>query len=187
MKVTENYMNASEFKQRLAECAPATADLEKLGLSKDDVEQFRRSFFIPARTTSAKGVSFAGELGSLLEQSDLSEVEIGMVRFFPEPEKRDSNWAIGQVEADPLVVDSASGEVYVEDLTAAQKYILWRCAKDGESLLSALLTAACFLGRCLYDEALANDERQKSVCVDACVKVAGGEIYRPFYMMLIGL
>lgn len=179
-------MNISEFKKGLEGCVPDIADLAKLGLLADDVDQFRRSFFILEREERLNDLGLPGQLGELFERFDPSNVEIGMLRFGLEPQKKNSNWVIGKVEADLLVVDMVSGEVCVEDFTAVPKHMLWRCAKNGESLLAALLPAACFLGRCLHDEELAGDEHRRKSCIDACVIEAGGELYRPFYQMLVG-
>lgn len=179
-------MNVSEFKKGLEGCVPDIADLAKVGLLSDEIDQFRRSFFILGREESLKELGLPGQLGELFERYDPSHVEIGMLRFGLKPQKKNSNWVIGQVEADLLVLDMVSGEVYVEDFSAVQKHILWRCATNGESFLAALLPAACFLGRCLHDEILADDEHRRKSCVDACVIAAGGEPYRPFYQMLIG-
>lgn len=180
-------MDASEFKKSLENCVPGIEDLAKVGLLSDEVDELRRSFFIIKRKERLERIGLPGQLGELFKNYDPSNVEIGMLKFDLEPHKKNSSWVIGQVEADLLVVDTVSGEVCVEDLTSVQKHILWRCAKDGQSFLAAMLLAACFLGRCLHDERLASDKLQRNSCVDECVIAAGGELYRPFYQMLIGL
>lgn len=180
-------MNVCEFKKGLEDCVPDNADLAKVGFLADEVDQFRRSFFILERKESRKEFGLPGQFGELFEKYDPSHVEIGMLRFGLEPQKKSSNWVIGEVEADLLVIDMASGEVYVEDFSSMQKHVVWRCARSGESFLEALLPVARFLGRCLHDERFASDEHRRKACVDACVISAGGESYRSFYQMLVGL
>lgn len=107
-----------------------------------------------------------------------------MVRFRDVPEPASYGYIIGQVEADYLALEASSGEVTVRDITGSD-HIIWKCARDGASLLAALATAAEYLSACMTINR-AEAALQRNTLND-CVRVAGGPLYRSFFEMLLGV
>lgn len=179
-------MDAREFKVKLERCMPNRSDLTALSLSDDEVDAFLRSFLLPERGSRLTETKLPGGLGHLFDTYDPSDLEIGMIRFQSTPKADHSGWVIGKVESDWLKVDMESGEVCVEEFASPSGRKIWSCADNGESFLDALIPAACFLGRCLYEQELAGNQIARRECIRACVDAAGGKRYSSFYEMLIG-
>ena len=88
---------------------------------------------------------------------------------------------IGSVEADILYI-ADNGELCVNEFGASH-HLLWKCAKNGDAFLDALLVAACFLND------FSRDDEDMELCLESvkrCASAAGGERYLNFYLMLLG-
>lgn len=179
-------MNAQDFVARLERSGPSVAALEGKGLSRAEAEEFVRSFRAPKRAWPALVDADLGTVGQLLGQYDCSKVEVGMVRLRSLPVRDGKSWVIGQVEADPIILDVESGGVRVEEF-GTKHHVLWRCAKDGDSFLAALATAVEVLGRMTVDESLHGDDMLRTRTLSNCTRDAGGSEYEPFYRMLLGV
>lgn len=116
---------------------------------------------------------------------DTSEVEIGMITFPPMPVKTTRGWHVGNDEADPIILDSATGEVWLKEY--GEDHILDLCAKDSGHFMDALLTAARVPE---WDEIEPIDDNAKEIIrresAEACAVAAGGDRYLRFYLNLFG-
>lgn len=114
---------------------------------------------------------------------DTSQVEIGMITFPPFPLKTTRGWHVGNFEADPIILDSATGELWLKEY--GEDHVLCLCAKDSDRFMDALLTAAKFPE---WDELEESGEVYVSPQADAeaCAAAAGGARYFDFYYMLFG-
>lgn len=177
-------MNAEEFVSQLRGCAPSVAALRGVGLSETEALAFRTSFELQPRRQPELVVEELGEVGRLLRVYNAQNVVVGPFRFAPRISEVLGGWIIGDVEADPMVVDGATGEVRVVDL-ASPTTTLWHVASSCDSLLAALAVAACFLGRRAVEEG-ASDGRTSESALSECTIVAGGAKYRKFYEMVLG-
>lgn len=177
-------MDSSSFKNALIDASPTLVSLLKIGLSQDEALQIRSSFEIHPRP-AVYSIDLGDEaLNDLLSNYDVSQIEVGMVRFHAYPERFSSGWTIGEVEADYLILDEESGEVRVTDI-GCPEHVIWRCSANGENFLSALVVAAKYLAECLLDEKFENSRQLETI--RACATLAGGDTYLPFYKMLIGV
>ncbi|RCS56961.1 hypothetical protein [Parvibium lacunae] len=170
----------------LREATPSEKALKGLGLSDEDVQEFTSSFNIIPRDG---GVSITNSMDVVKEfftQYDPSNLEVGMIRFLSAPKTVEAGQIIGQVEADPLVVDKSSGKVFVADLTSPGN-TLWECADSVEKFLLTLVPAANYLGQCLVDHTVRTNKALSKNTLDACVSIAGGNRYESFFRMILGI
>lgn len=178
-------MEAAEFAEKLRRCAPDTKKLEAVGLSASEAHQFLLAFQCN-RSTSSNVTNSAGDsLIDLVNLYDVSTVEIGPITLVQPIVEQDQFWLVGRDEVAYVVIDKASREVLVNELDTANS-VTMRCAENGDSFLSALLPAACFLGRCSYDLELYQDEEAKASQAAECAELAGGNEYLDFYNYLLG-
>ena len=175
-------MEAEAFVEQLWACAPTLDNLVSEGLSHDEAEDFRRSYYFVENGSDERG---SNPLLDLLTRYDGTHVEVGMVCFSKPSAYSDNRWMIGEVEADPLILDQNTQNIYVEE-RGTDGYVLFRCAESADEFLGAILLAARFLSRCVYDGGLYKD--QAKICLQAqeCAEKAGGEAYFSFYAMLVG-
>lgn len=177
-------MDPKTFKAALETIKPSVESLVSKGLSRDFALEFVSSFEVRDRDYREQNSLPDKTLNALFSRYDVSNVEIGMVRFHKNPQPVRRGWQIGQFEADDLILDAGSGEIIVMSIEAAD-YILSKCARDGSAFLDALALAAGYL-----DEFADDDERETAVhmkALETCVHAAGGQAYASFYIMLLGI
>lgn len=176
-------MTADEFVAKVAAAAPTLDGLRALGATKREAQAFLGMFTAKRRARpSASADPRLGEIGALLAAYDCARLEIGMIHFAREPKRELGGWKVGEVEADPLLVDEAAGRITVED----GGRLLWACAGNPGSFLEAVSVAAELLGRHAVDEALPDDLAVTNAFVARCAAAAGGAEYAAFYRMLFG-
>jgi hypothetical protein len=179
-------MNFELLRNAFMSASPSESELKNLGLSNEDSRELIGSFMIEHR----KNVDVAGDkndvASTFFRLFDPSMLEVGMVRFSASPIKNDNGLIVGQVEADPLIIDSSTGQVYVDDLTTPGRR-LWVCSDNFEHFLSALIPAAMYLGRCLADGSVRSDKNLLANSLRECIASAGGDEYAAFYSMLLGV
>jgi hypothetical protein len=175
-------MEPTKFVELLADLAPSATELERVGVTGSHAEHFRRSFRCPVRRSDRKE---RNEILALLNGWDLTHVEIGMIRFAPNPEQLQGRIRVGTVEADPLLIIDDAGEVVVEEL-GASGHILWAVAAGSSMFLDALIPAAEFLSRRMVGAIDLEDMKRARATAEQCASMAGGERYLPFYLMLLG-
>ena len=178
-------MKADEFAENLKHCAPDVKRLEEVGLSTSEAQQFLLAFRCD-EITSPTATNLTGDpLIDLVNLYDVSTIEIGPITFVQPILERDQSWLVGKDEDATLVIDKASGEIRVDELDTAGS-VAMRCAKNGDRFLSALLPAACFLGKCSYDLDLGQDQEAITSQAKECAELAGGKEYLDFYNYLLG-
>ena len=175
-------MTAEEFVAALPKTAPSVEDLRKQGLTKKAAQAFRRSLSPKAKKDGSTASKEGGEVARLITGYDCSSTEVGMVRFIEAPIRKKGSWEVGRVEADPLLVDATSGAVRVVEM-GHPSHVLWDCAANGESFLSALARASAALSQRVVEEV---PKKQMAKHLRNCVFEAGGEQYEAFFRMLLG-
>jgi hypothetical protein len=177
-------MNFELLRSAFLDAAPSREALKALGVSNEEAEEFLSSFRILPRTRKIAAIDQSDAIGKFFSLYDPSNLEIGMVRFVDLPKITDAGCIIGQVEADPLVVDKFTGKVYVDDLTSPGN-TLWECADSVENFFSALIPAARYLGQCLVDGSVRSNKAVLCQIQEECTANAGGSRYVTFYRMLL--
>jgi hypothetical protein len=118
---------------------------------------------------------YADPLLDLVTRYDASRVQIGYVRLSDGVTPIESYLRVGEVEADPLVIDPATGEVLVLD-HAAPWYVMLRAARSGAQFLDALLAVAQF-----PPAGAASGANEARACAERCTAAAGGTEFRAFW------
>ena len=156
----------------------------------DFARQLSEYLHVPIEPKANKSLVDAGTrtgnaLVDFVRGYDTSEVEIGMITFPPWALKTTRGWHVGNDEADPIILDSATGEVWLKE--HMEDYILDLCAKDSGHFMDALLTAARVPE---WDEIEPIDDNAKEIIrresAEACAIAAGGDRYLRFYLNLFG-
>jgi len=178
-------MEPDTFVKELANAAPNASNLERSGLSKEQARDLVKSFLCVKRELPLAEVSGSDRLLELLRKWDLSKVEIGMVRFPDPPTERSGKMCVGCVEADPLVILPDTGEIAVHEL-GTKEHLLWLVAKNGSTLLDALVIAARFLEKRGAGTIDFDDYKAARLVALDCASAAGGDRYADFYKMLLG-
>jgi len=177
-------MDPEAFKAALEKVKPSAESLMTEGLSRDFALEFMSSFEVRDRDRLEQNSLSDRTLNELFSRYDVSNIEIGMVRFCKNPRPVRRGWQIGQFEADDLILDADSGGIIVLSIEAID-HVMSRCAKDGSSLLAALARAAKF-----YEDFEDDDPKSMAVHTEAledCILAAGGQVYANFYRMLLGV
>lgn len=177
-------MTADDFVAQLKAAAPRAEDLQRVGLSRQEAEEFQLSY-VPIERTGVVVERRTDPLLDLLLRYDLGKVEIGMITFLSDGVTDPKVRQVGRVEADPLLQDLHDGEVRVSEGDLRGR-VLWRCAQDGGKFLDALAPAAAFLGVCAYDWDVSANNALRQAKADECALSAGGSAYSAFYRMLLG-
>ncbi len=176
-------MDATSFKNALQEAKPNSRSLVDIGLDEADAAVFLSSFDVRERTTEQDNSLPDSVLHDLFARFDASSVEVGMVRFCDTPEQASYGFILGRVETDYLTLQVPCGEVTVRDFTDPE-HTMWKCARDGASLLAALAEAAKHLSECIASNQSGLEPRRQTI--DRCTLFAGGPVYEDFYKMLLG-
>ena len=175
-------MNATEFAEALVLCAPSINELKQKELTLSECEDIRKSYIPLLKSNAAR--SDLNPIADLAESYDVNKIEIGMVRF-NDLKKVNGKLVFGKVEADPLMINLETGEIEVEE-SGASGHIIFHCAIDAASFLAAMITAASFLGQCLWNPELSCDKDAAQSAASKCIVLAGGERYSTFYYTLLG-
>jgi hypothetical protein len=177
-------MDALSFRNALQEAKPTAKSLAGIGLDEDEAAEIVASFDLRERATEQDISLPDSALHDLFARYDASRVEVGMVRFFDVPEQVSYGYIIGALEADYLALEAPSGEVAVRDVTSPN-HTIWKCARDGSSLLAALAEAAEYLGACIIADQSGSELHRQTL--ERCTLLAGGLAYSDFYRMLLGV
>jgi hypothetical protein len=177
-------VNASDFVKRLADAASSEADYVALGLSKKVAAEFRKKYFCSKRKVPLS-IPESNELLALMDVWHTGDIEVGMIRLLDRPVQTRRGLQIGEVEADPLILMGATGELIVEEL-GTDGHQLWPVAKSGESFLNAIIVAAEFLESRATGKVDFEDFDAAKAAAKECVELAGGSRYHDFYTMLLG-
>lgn len=176
-------MDPRAFINEISRLAPSASQLKEMGLKQGEIEDFRASYTADEREGADDPE--ADVLVRLLTHWDLIRIKVGMLRFLTRPDEMEDKTCVGYVEADPLVLIKATGEIVVEDLDAPG-HVLWPVARKGPALLDALAIAARFLVNRAIGEVDFDDESGAESAANDCAALAGGDRYWKFYSMLVG-
>ncbi len=168
-------MEAKNFVENLKNLVPSEGKLAKHGLSDEEITSIQQSFLSEPKKVYRRSIN---PLFSLIENFDVSTLEIGLVRFLDYPVETENFWRIGYVDADWLVIDKITNQIKVElqDLEDQETYL---CAENSEKFLDALYEVAKYI----FSEERTSPKncQQAKICTD----LAGSEKCFDFYKMLL--
>lgn len=179
-------MKTKIFVEKLAKMAPDSETLLRRGLKPNYVRNLVDSYQIGLKETY---VEYDDELLNLINNYDVSAVEIGSVHFDLDQSIRPLTesarfFRVGLDEADFLVIDTASGEIVVED-SHSPGFIVSYCAQSSGAFLDALYQIAMPNDEYLRNEADINSVDWCKKAAD-CAKLAGGDKYLTYYKATLG-
>ena len=179
-------MKAEEFARILDASAPSEEAMMAVGLSQAEAKRFVREFSIDKLSAPVDIIEPLKELGQLLANYDVSNLQIADIELLQLPYKGDTGLVIGSYEADILVMDCETGVLRVEE-HATDGHVLCDCALDGSAFLAALAHVVSYQGRCAVDRDLYRDNGLRNSVARECAKLAGGSRFDSFYQMLLGV
>lgn len=174
-----------EFVEKLEGVCPSREKLESLDLPESVIEEVIGWYYLPLRNTNYSVTILDDFLNDFFSKYDSSGLEIGMISFSGNLEYFETITIIGKCEADSLVFDNVTQEVFVEEY--GTNHILWKCGKSPSMFFKALLRFQEYTSQCLVDESLYENEDKANSCAKKCAYLAGGLEYLPFYAMLLGV
>lgn len=177
-------MDAESFKVTLEAAKPSIEALMRDGLSHQAAVSLVSSWDVRDRGYLQQNSLPDRTLNELFSRYDVSNIEIGMVRFSKNPQPVPRGWQLGKVEVDDLILDIRSEEIIVLD-TDAVDHLMWKCARDGSAFLAALALAAQYFGKCAIDDLHGTEAQMHAL--EACTEAAGGRTYANFYRMLLAV
>ncbi len=177
-------MDALSFRKALQTLKPTAEYLARVGIEGEHASQIAVSFEVCERAVEQDNDLPDATLQDLFSRYDTSRIEVGMILLSGVVEKVSYGFNIGQVEADYLALEAATGEVTVHDMTNPN-LTLWKCARDGASFLAAIAEAAKYLSACIAADQSGSELQRQSL--DCCRLLAGGPVYEDFYRMLLGV
>ena len=177
-------MEPDRFVEDLSQLAPTVSDLEEKGLSPDGARRFVKMFFCIKREHPLTTIPGTDKLLELLRNWDLTDVHIGMVCFPEPPVIHKGKIEVGQFEADPLMMNSDTGEIRVEEFGIEPEFVLWPVARNGSGFLDALILAKRFAKE--RGDADPTDYVTHHAVAARCAAAAGGDEYLDFYKVLVG-
>lgn len=122
---------------------------------------------------------------NLIKSYNLTNVEIGMVRFNQKVSRKQDYLLFGKFEVDDIAISHITKEVVL--LEGGTIHILSYCAANSNAFLAALLSMAAFLEKRAIDDGLFEDELAQKHFAIKCADVAGGEKYINFYGLMLGV
>lgn len=129
------------------------------------------------------GIGTGNALLDFVRGYDTSQVEIGMITFPPWALKTTRGWHVGNDEADPIMLDSATGEVWLKE--HGEDHMLCPCAKDSDRFMDALLTVERVISESDARRE-SSEEFNRRKAAQTCAAAAGGDRYHTFYYMFFG-
>lgn len=156
----------------------------KLGLDENFIYANEARYNI-TRKKMHESSNSGDPIKDLLEQYEVTNMEIGMVHFNQVLSFRGMYVLFGKVEVDDLGINEVTKEILV--LEEGTQHILWYCAANSQAFLAALLEIAHFMEKQSVDESLFENEDAQILIADECADIAGGSKYVDFYRMLLGV
>lgn len=186
---SEFNMNAESFAENLLLCAPPMGKLLETGVSTAFAEECLGSYScIPKSRISRQPTKHS--IIDLLERFDVSKIQVTRVTFRSQVERMGDVLWFGNYQDDSpagddrLVVNSLTGEIEFRD-AANPEAVVFFCAKDESSFLEALVVAARYLARCVWDVEFYENPEMRDKALAECVEAAGGSRYEPFARTLV--
>lgn len=181
-------MKPREFVARLAEAAPKTKDLEKLGLDAAAADDFLKVYRCVPRESPLKIGNVAGseDLIELFTGWDIGGVQVGAMEFLSVPVATERGLQIGVEEIHPLLISHGDGEVVVDEYGIGHGHRLSEVASGGNALLDALAKAAAFFGKRVVGAISFDDFAAAKDAARDCAESAGGKRYLRFFTNFLG-
>lgn len=177
-------MEAEDFVNELRKIA-LNIDIELLrseGVSEGYIENLLKSYQVEKKT---KFSGYENPLIGLIENYNVSNLQIGMISFSEKIEYNENYIFLGKVEQDNLAIDKISGTVVM--LENGINHVINKCASTGAKFLDAINVAAAFLERRSIDDKIFENQELASQIAEECGELAGDKnYYQDFYKMLFG-
>lgn len=128
-------MLANEFLDVVRKAMPPRKELRQFGLDDSEIEGIQQTF-MHTRRTGRNVLDAQSEIEKMIMANDCSNLEVGLMRFLPEPRAHPHGVIIAFCEADPVVVRK-DGTIAMYDHARADMEPK-ECALDSERFLDAL-------------------------------------------------
>ncbi|WP_298899800.1 hypothetical protein [uncultured Psychroserpens sp.] len=176
-------MKTTEFVIKLKKLRPDAQILRGFDFDEDFINEYRNSFDILKLKESNDTLD---PILSLIREYNVSNVDIGLVRFNNENEVLENNRYIyiGNFDADYLAIDKYTNEIIVLSCEDPD-HVLVKCSKDSFSFLSALYEVARINNELFLGNISSNDKNIKELA-ESIAKVSGGDEYLDFYLLILG-
>lgn len=189
-------MNANEFVNELAKLIHSSDFYINRGLSSEEademIEDEKKSLLLSEK--HQEPLSIEDPIENLICSYDTSNLEIGMVKLGKQISICNipsGKVPIGAIEADPLVINSESGEIELLDHSQPD-FIVAKCAISSEKFMEALLLLAFFVpphidlyGNLPKDQVEKNNSAAYDMAAK-CAIVAGISGNKNIYETLLG-
>lgn len=176
-------MRYIEFINKLKTIPLTQNAYEKQGLDDEYIKKLIKGYNPSQKTGVEDPTEEKNELIKLIKTYDMSETVIGMIQFLPEPLYKHDIVYFGTFEIDMLGINYPLGDIRCYE--ESTEHLLYNCAVDASSFLSALWELGNFLEKRSSDEKLYNDEDLADQVATYCAELAGGIQYKDFYSVLL--
>ncbi|WP_109693961.1 hypothetical protein [Chitinophaga deserti] len=178
-------MTHKEFALKISK-VPFTPEVYKQhGWSEKFIEDtFKRHTFLPKEPSNTIP-ECVDPILNLVRSFDVSNVEIGMVRFNDKIVNGQDYIIFGRAETDDLVISKITNEILL--LESGINHVLYYCASNSTTFLNALLQIAPIFQQRGIDVNLFENDAAQIKFASAFGETAGGEKYKDFYRMLLGV
>jgi hypothetical protein len=175
-------MKAKEFVKKLSELKPKREDIDKGGVSEKYVLRVLESYDSSPKNEEYK--PNVDEIVNLINCYDVSKVEIGSIDFLDEPVIDEKFIYFGSSAGDNLAIEIDSGMIVMVEY--GLHHIISECAENGNKFLDAFILAAKIITEYRINSSLSDDQGIACGVALKCAKLAGGDLYLPFYKTLLG-
>jgi hypothetical protein len=137
------------------------------------------------RRTDRSIIPHPDPLADLIANYDTSTFASHGIDFHIAPRDYRGQLALGTYHGDVVAVDPAAGAVRL--IEWGTDHVLGQVAATTAQFLDALAIAVEFAADCLANDSLWEDSTTKRRFATRCATAAGGgDLYQPFYQMLLG-
>lgn len=174
-------MNAKEFVKNYIETKIPESELVKLGFSNSFVNNLNKCYIVPEKQVY---INTDNELSNLIYNFDVSNIEIGLIRFNNILKDNEKFIFIGKIEIDEIILNKKTLEIEVYEFGTT--HVLWSCAKNASTFLESLIMCNTFFNNRIIDDRLWENMQETSKVIQSCTSIVGGTKYADFYKMLLG-
>jgi hypothetical protein len=175
-------MNAVDFTNKIKKLTPSKENLVNSGFSNERAKEIIKHYFICNKDNQLEVKS---EIVKLLTNYDVSNVEIGMIRFQKDLIESNRYFYFARFELDYLANDKQTDEIVLIDYNS-DEFVMCKCALNSSCFLDAVLFACEGLTLFLLDENISNNENYVKQLIEKCTLIAGGNEYFDFYQTFLG-
>jgi hypothetical protein len=179
-------MKAKEFVARLRELAPAKSVLLERGYGNEEADEYIDSFACCPRSVALGIETNNDSMLELMNEWDLSRVEIGGITFHSEPVQFDNQLEIGTLEGDRIAYRLDTRDYVLLDWQNL-KHVMCEIAPHGDSFLDGLSEIAGCCAKSAIEEIDLDDENVCREYKAKCVQAFGGSKYETFCTSILGV